>query len=76
MTGTKTRFAQNKFIDTAIVTAYFWNAKSGVGFEYASHFNPMPDPAIAFVLTAVRVFKSLREVCSFRSFVTDSYVDI
>ncbi len=25
-----------------------------MGFEYTSHFNPIPDPAIAFVLTAVR----------------------
>ncbi|RDX46170.1 hypothetical protein OH76DRAFT_1356488 [Lentinus brumalis] len=52
-TGTMSRFAEHRFIDTAVVQAFFPNPKSGIGYEYASHFNPMPVPAIAFVLTVI-----------------------
>ncbi|TFK84311.1 hypothetical protein K466DRAFT_496806 [Polyporus arcularius HHB13444] len=52
-TGTKSRFAEHRFLDTAIVTAFFWNQKTGIGYEYASYFNPMPEPAIAFILTVI-----------------------
>lgn len=54
MQGTKSRFAENKFLDTAIVAAYFQSPKTGIGFEYPAHFKPMPEPAIAFILTVVR----------------------
>ncbi|RPD57368.1 hypothetical protein L227DRAFT_474186, partial [Lentinus tigrinus ALCF2SS1-6] len=51
--GTKSHFAENKFISTAIGIAFFSNPKSSVGFQYPSRFNPMPQPTIAFILTVI-----------------------
>ncbi|KAI0757809.1 hypothetical protein C8Q80DRAFT_1090253 [Daedaleopsis nitida] len=46
--------AEHKFVTKAAQVAFFANVNTSVGYNFPQYFDPMPEQAIAFLLTVIR----------------------